>query len=114
MPWKKIASLFAVSLSLGILGASCAAKDEEPSDTSDVAEDCEALQAADSAVAPTDAPVERFDRERERREHERCHRRCEERFFDCIRGFDRDRERRFRCERRRQECFFECRRRFRF
>jgi hypothetical protein len=126
MSWKKIASLFAVSMSLGILSASCAAKVEDQGATPDAAEpadDGEALEAADCTATDLarepidprrDRDHDRIERERDRREFERCNHICDERFRECLRISGRDRVRRERCERRVNDCRRECRMRSRF
>jgi hypothetical protein len=133
MPWKKIASLFAVSMSLGILSASCAAKVEEQRampDDAEPAEACDATEAADD-VEITAAPREdvgrdrvgddhdrggrdRGPRDRDPREVEQCQRRCDAFYFQCLNRAEHRRERRERCDQVHEECRRDCERRRRF
>ncbi|MFT3765418.1 MAG: hypothetical protein QM820_07885 [Minicystis sp.] len=129
--WKKIASLFALSTSLGILGVACNAPVEEvnePSDTADVADEAQALdgqedQASESssALRPIGRPgrpvdhvrgrdSDRIDREHDRLQRERCIDRCDIGFRTCMREHGRfgDRERRERCDRRQRDCRHDC------
>ena len=111
--WNKIASTLALSMSLAVLGAACAAPDEEPSATPDDAAQAEDAREGTAMEALPRNPdrSRRPDRGRDwgRRAFERCARGCDSLFRDCVRASGRE-VARFRglCHARQQQCREDC------
>ncbi len=92
--WKKIAALFALSTSMGLLAAACSGDPQDPTDAPETAEESAAV---DTPVTPDLDPLHRPTLAR---------RACENRCLDAFRRCGR----RASCDLERGRCLDRCRR----
>ncbi len=90
--WKKIAALFALTTSAGLLGAACAGQGEETAD---------APEAVDAVASPAVEPLHGPSFARRQ-----CENSCLDRFNRCARGPSSN----LGCRRDRDRCLESCRR----